>query len=138
LKYILNRQGHPFYGYHKYGHVGSGHGAKKGKRSADPETDPYSPRGTLFAAPRTGWIPLPHSHLLVLGSRPYLSGRHLVRRGAAPDTDPDTDPEPHYFNAALAGFPVRIHHSGLHYGSDSLRPGKFQRAILNFTPGPQG
>jgi hypothetical protein len=30
LKYILNRQGHPFYGYHKYGHVGSGHGAKKG------------------------------------------------------------------------------------------------------------
>ena len=35
----------------------------------------------------TGWIPMPHSHLLVRGSRPYLTGhRRLNRRDAAADS----------------------------------------------------
>jgi hypothetical protein len=36
----------------------------------------------------TGWIPMPHSHLLVLGSRPYLNGRHQFNKREA---DPGTN-----------------------------------------------
>ena len=73
------RTGNPFFGFHKYAHVGKGH---IGRREAGPDPGPlpYPPRGIVFHSSRSGWIPLPHSHALVRGSRPYLTGHRKFKR----------------------------------------------------------
>lgn len=129
---------YPFYGYHRYGHVGLGH---KGKRDAGP--DPKSPRGQVFMSIHSGWIPMPHSHLLVRGSRPYLTGKRRFQRGAGPDPEalPDArpGPEPVWFNAWLASERYPSIHTTQHHLPSFLRKHHWNKRSVDPEPyNPRG